>query len=264
MIRPGPLVLMYHGIAEVPAATDPHNLFVPPQAFRAQLVALRNAGFQPLDLDGYLAAQADPSPQAARQVLITLDDGYVSTLQEAAPALEEQGFPALCFVSAGLLGHTVHGQPHPAYDLLDADQVRSLPEHGIEVGVHGWDHLAMTEVPTGQLHKHTDDARAVLTDLVGSRPATFAYPYGDHDERVRDAVQNAGYDIGFATHDGAGPMAVTRVDVNSTDTPRSFGLKLRRWYPTARRTLGTVGPVRSFAHRLIGSADRSIPADGQH
>lgn len=263
MTRRGPLVLMYHGIADVPAAADPHNLFVPPHAFRAQLETLRGAGFEPLDLDGYLAARSCPTPRAKRQVLLTLDDGYVSMLSDAAPLLEQYDFPALCFISAGLLGDQSHGHPDPAYDLMDADQVRTLPAHGIEVGVHGWDHLPMTAMSADALHKYTEEARAVLRGLVGSRPAAFAYPYGEHDFFARAAVQDSGYDVGFATHDGAGPMALPRVDVNATDTARSFSLKLQRWYPIARRALGTVGPVRGLAHRLVGSADRSAHTEGR-
>lgn len=263
MNRPGPLVLMYHGIADVPADADPHNLFVPPHAFRAQLETLRSAGFEPLDLDGYLAARSCPTPTAGRQVLLTFDDGYVSMRSHAAPLLQQYGFPALCFISAGLLGDRAHGHPDPAFDLMDADEVRTLPAHGIEVGVHGWDHLSMTALPPDALSKNTEDARTVLSGLVGSRPAAFAYPYGEHDSFARAAVQDAGYDVGFATHDGAGPMALPRVDVNSTDTSRSFSLKLQRWYPFARRALGTVGPVRGLAHRLVGSADRSAHPEGR-
>ncbi len=256
MTRRGPLVLMYHGIAQVPATEDPHNLFVPPRAFRAQLVALREAGFEPLDLDGYLAVRAGTRSRAARQVLLTFDDGYVSMLDDAAPLLKEAGFPALCFISAGLLGDRSHGMPNPSFDLMDADQVRSLPAHGISVGVHGWTHDPITALPANALRTHTEQARDHLGALLGSLPAAFAYPYGEHDVSARTAVQNAGYQVGFATYDGTGPMAIPRVDVNATDTRRSFSIKLQRWYPAARRTLGTIAPARSLAHRLIGSADR--------
>lgn len=260
MTRRGPLVLMYHGIADVPAITDPHNLFVPPVAFEAQLLALRRSGFEPLDLSGYLAARANPARRSARQVLLTFDDGYVSTLQAAAPLLEQHGFPALCFISAGLLGDRSPGQAHQAFDLMDSDQVRELPTHGIDVGVHGWEHHSMTAIPAHALRAHTCDARVRLAGLLGSPPAAFAYPYGDHDDAARTAVRNADFAVGFATHEGCGPMAVPRVDVNAIDTPRSFALKLKSWYPTARRALGTVAPVRRTAHRMIGSAERSVHA----
>lgn len=258
MIRPGPLVLMYHGIAAVAASADPHNLFVPPERFEAQLVALRKAGFHPLDVDGYLAVRARSAPAAGRHVLLTFDDGYVSMLEAAAPLLAEHGFPALCFISAGLLGDRSQGSVDPAYNLMNADQVSSLPEHGIDVGVHGWNHQSMTAMPADALRRNIQDARSDLGQLLGKPPVTFAYPYGDHDPAARDAVRQAGYQVAFSTHDGDGLMAVPRVDVNATDSERSFAIKLNRCYPVARRALGTVGPIRALVHRAVGSADRSL------
>lgn len=264
MTRSDPLVLMYHGIAAVAEAADPHNLFVPPEAFVAQLLALRGAGFHPVDLEGYLAARTcRTTSSVGRKVLLTFDDGYVSVLTAAASLLAEHGFPALCFISAGLLGDRSHGLLDPAYHLMDADQVRSLPAHGIEVGVHGWDHHPMTAAASDTLRTYTCDARARLGELVGQPPVAFAYPFGDHDPAARTAVRRAGYSVGFATHHGCGTMAVPRVDINATDTSRSFAIKLQPWYPTVRRALGVVAPVRGLVHRAIGSADRSSQTAGQ-
>ena len=93
-----PLVLMYHGIGERPAAADPYNLFVPAADLAAHLTSLLDRGWRPLRLSEFLAGGLGP-----RRFLVTFDDGYRSVHDLAMPMLAELGVPATVFVCAGLL-----------------------------------------------------------------------------------------------------------------------------------------------------------------
>ncbi|HEX7088471.1 MAG TPA: polysaccharide deacetylase family protein [Vicinamibacterales bacterium] len=88
------LVLLYHRVAA--DGPDPHGIAMPPEAFEAQMAWL-NARCAVLPLaelaDGAAARRLPP-----RAVAITLDDGYVDTLERAWPVLEAYGLPATCFV----------------------------------------------------------------------------------------------------------------------------------------------------------------------
>ncbi|MET4077438.1 polysaccharide deacetylase family protein [Janibacter sp. UYMM211] len=251
-----PLVLMYHGIGEVPAASDPDNLYVPEAAFAAQLDHLAARGWTVLDEAGYLAA-LDGAPTPRRSVLVTFDDGYVSVLERAAPQLARRGMSAICYVSPGLDGQApLPGMP-PESRLMTAAQMRELSAAGVALGCHGWAHESMPGMSTEQLEQCTVRARDELHSLVGERVATFAYPFGHHDAAAREAVAAAGFACALATYDGAGRLAIPRVDVNATDTARTFELKLSRVYPLARRALGSAPAVRRAAHRVLGHAARS-------
>lgn len=244
-----PLVLMYHGIDERDSAEDPDNLFVRPHDLAAQLRTLLHAGWTPLRLDEYLTCR-----RPRRGFLVTFDDGYVSVGHLAAPILAELGVPGACFVCPGRLGSSADWSSGRRELLLDADGVRALPAAGIEVGAHGWDHTAMPGLSPEALRRHTSEAAEALADVVGRRPRSFAYPYGSHDAASRRAVAAAGYAVGFATHDGDGRMAVTRVDVNALDTTRSFRMKTLRIYPGARRVLTRTPAIRAGVHAVIGKA----------
>lgn len=249
-VRRSPLVLMYHGVGRRTAAADPYNLFVPAEAFRGQMVSLLRRGWRPLDLDGFLAG-----PRSPRSFLVTFDDGYTSVRDDALPVLSELGVPAVLFVCPGLLGERSGWMSEtPDERLLDADGLNAVARAGVEIGGHGWDHAAMTGLDATALHEHTEQVAAALAETTGVRPRAFAYPYGSHDVPARTAVAGAGYAVGFATHDGGGPMAVPRVDVNALDTARSFRIKTWAGYPAVRRTLGTVPGIRSRIHRWVGVA----------
>ena len=121
-------------------------------------------------------------------VSLTFDDGLASQ-RRAAALLDERGLPATFYVPSGLIGALPNR--------LAWDDVRSLAAAGHEIGGHTRTHVHLTEVPE-------EEARAEIlrdhAELVaqGLRPATFAYPFGEHDERARRLVEEAGYDAGRA------------------------------------------------------------------
>ncbi len=252
-VRRAPVVLMYHAFGERLPAQDPHYLFVTESALGQQLAHLRGTGYRPLDLDGYLAGLAS-GRWPERSFLVTIDDGYTSTL-DAAQVLAAHDVPSLLFVSPGRLGGTSGWMLDMPYEpLLDVADLAGLADLGMEVGVHGFDHADMPGMEPDVLAHNVVTARDLLEDALGYRPRSFAYPRGLHDAAARAAVEAAGYDIGFAVHHGQGRYAVPRVDVNATDVPRSFRVKLQPWYLSAKRASHRLGPLWRGAHHLVGRA----------
>ncbi len=247
-----PLVLMYHGVGRRPARQDPHCLFVPPDTLYRQLRGLLDRGWMPLTLGRYLRGDFP-----RRSVLVTFDDGYQATLDEGLPVLRKLGFPATAFVLSGVLGGTSTWMAEmPDEPLLDAEGVRALADSGLDVECHGWDHSDLVNARAGTLARNLMDAAAVLADITGKRARAFAYPYGTHDAAARRAVAEAGFEIAFSVHDGAGRYAIPRVDINATETDATFRLKTWWGYPAIRRMSGAVPSLRPALHSLIGRAHR--------
>lgn len=250
-----PTVLAYHGVGSVPVAQDPDNLFVPVEAFAAQLDRLVSRGATVLDEAEYLDVLYG-APAPPKGVLLTFDDGYASVLDGVARLLAERGMSAICFVSPGLANDPTATERDDAYRILDRAGMRALVGEGVSLGCHAWRHDDMTGMTDAQLAQATMAAREEVRGISERAPATFAYPFGLHDLRARRAVARAGFSCAFAVHEGAGHLAIPRVDVNSTDTPRTFDLKLSGAYPLARRALSRVPVLRRVVHQVIGQAER--------
>jgi len=97
--RRGPLILLYHRIAEV--FPDPFSLCVTAEHFAQHLQTLRRQAF-PISLRN-LAAAWGRGEAPRRAVAVTFDDGYADNLSVAKPLLDQFDVPATFFVATGYI-----------------------------------------------------------------------------------------------------------------------------------------------------------------
>ena len=246
-----PIVLMYHGFGERRPEADPHNLFVPRADLERQLRYVRRHR-HPLDLDAYLRGlRVGRWPR--RSALVTMDDGYVSTLEVAGPLLRELGIPAVAFVCPGRLGGSSAWMDEmPGEALLDAEGIRALAGFGIEVGAHGLDHTLLPGLRPDDLEAQVRGSADAVAEITGSRPRAFAYPEGSFDAPALRAVERAGYEVGFSVERDEGPFAVARAGITSRDSMLSFRAKLLRGFRALDRMAGPGTRVRRAGARLLG------------
>ena len=188
---------MYHHIAAVPEALRNHrlaNLYVSPQAFAQQLRLFKRLGLQGMSMAHARSRLHDEA--SGRAVIITLDDGYVDNLDNALPILQQHGFSATCYAVSAAPGGYDHwneastGMREP---LMNAAQLRQWAAAGMEVGAHTRTHPHLTQCDGTTLQAEIQGSKTELEDALGTPVTQFCYPYGDHDERVVQAVREAGY-----------------------------------------------------------------------
>jgi lipopolysaccharide/colanic/teichoic acid biosynthesis glycosyltransferase len=248
---------MYHYFGDAPGA-DPEQLFVGEEAFAAQLRYLRRRGWKALTLDEYLAA-LDGAPTPRRSYLLTIDDGHESAVRVAAPALRAAGVPSVLFVCPDRLGGRAGWTAaYSAERLAPAEELKGLPDLGMDLGVHSADHTRMVGMDDATLGVHVTEARDRLEAATGVRARAFAYPYGTHDPAARAAVAAEGYEVAFAVAREQGRFAVDRVFVRSGDSMLRFRFKLSVPYRVISRVGGRAWrlrhAVRGLGAQLRGAA----------
>ncbi|MGB8943560.1 MAG: polysaccharide deacetylase family protein [Streptomyces sp.] len=217
-------ILMYHSIAHEPTLGT-RELSVSPKAFTEQLELLGERGFTPLSTAGLAAIWRTPGRALpARPVLITFDDGYEGVHRHALPALTKHGFASTLFVSTGWL-RGAHDTGGGLDRMLDWDQVRQLAAAGTEIGGHSHTHPQLDQLDDDDLWFELLRCKEIITDELGTRPASFAFPYGYSSRRVRRAVRGAGFAQSLAVGNRLarrtqGPYALQRVTVR-----RSTGIE---------------------------------------
>ena len=251
----GPRVLLYHCFGPAPDGGDPDHLFVSEQLLTAQLDLLHRDGWQPLCLDQYLGWLGG-APVPARSFLITIDDAHESVVRIAAPLLAARAIPSVLFVPSGMVGRTVEWAA-PQYRrerIASPEALRSVAGTGMELGVHGYDHRRMIGMDSAALRRHVTHARDELVALTGVRPRAFAYPYGTHDEAARRAVEQAGYQVGFAVAREAGRFAKWRIAMNGNDSLGVLRFKLTPAYGMASLIAGRTPKLRHRMRAAVAAA----------
>lgn len=126
-------------------------------------------------------------------VHLTFDDGNISDIRYALPALVTRGLGATFFLDAGRLGME---------SFVSEQDVRDLVSAGMQVGCHGMQHRAWTGLTDRHLRDELLVARSVLEEIAGQPVTAASCPYGSYDRRVLRALREYGYKRVFTSDDG--------------------------------------------------------------
>ncbi|MGV9565446.1 polysaccharide deacetylase family protein [Streptomyces sp. NPDC003480] len=218
-------ILMYHSVATAPNEAT-RALSVAPEAFAEQMALLADLRFTPVTTAELARSWRDGRPLPERPVLITFDDGYEGVHRHALPVLTGHGFASTLFVSTGWM-RGAHDTGGGLDTMLDWGQVRDLAGAGAEIGGHSHTHPQLDLLPDDALRFELVRCGEILADELGTRPVSFAYPYGYSSRRVRRTVRETGYHQSLAVGNGLarrhqGPYALQRVTVRRTTGAEEF------------------------------------------
>lgn len=249
-----PLALVYHGVAEVRLAVDPHALFVSPRRLRAHIRTLKRWGYR-FSTFGELAKRVALDGGEAT-VALTFDDGLEDNLIGLVPVLEEEAVPASVFVVSGWLG-----QRHPdapGSRIMTAEQLRALSEKGVEIGAHTVTHPDLTSVSFEEALEEMRRSRADLSAITGTDITSLAYPYGRADEKTIKAAAAAGFRAACRVS-GEGsweePLNLPRQDMGNSSGYIGLLLKRQGLYAAFVRTL-TGRALRRVRRKILGAIHR--------
>ncbi|MGA1192864.1 MAG: polysaccharide deacetylase family protein [Kiritimatiellia bacterium] len=238
--RPRLMIVYYHTLPE--SRLD---------AFRAQLDAL-------VALAKPIAALAGDERQPAWPcVAVTIDDGFVSTIQRALPNLMARNIPVTLFVPAGLLGCKPGWPPGGEFDaqdemIISGDELRVLArEPLVTIASHGMNHADFARLEEREARYQLAASKALL-EHVTERPVNgFSFPYGSARASHVSWAHDAGYTHVFGTNPspaGNGHHGlIGRVRVDPWDPLPEFERKLRGAY----RWLGYASGIKQRIQQAL-------------
>lgn len=250
-------VLMYHHFA----GESKSGTVVTPERFREQMSALREAGYEAVTIPQVIGFVRGGTPLPEKPVLITMDDGYGSNLDVAAPILEETGMCATVFVigiNEGEEYYAHSGEPmwqhRFAFEeaapwvekgIIDV-QSHTFDMHQLEsYGYSGRDGVLRLPGESDEDYRQAllDDAEAFRErrgDRVGTELLALAYPFGYYDLEADKIMKEAGYQATFTiderinflrTGDGDCLRMMGRFNVTDCDSGEELSDRLDRYFP---------------------------------
>ena len=200
--------------------------------FAAQLDWLARNGYRVITLSQLTAFLQGRQALPKRAVVITIDDGYESVYRVALPLLRKYGFPATLFAYTDFIG---------AADALSWAQLQGLVASGlIDVQAHSKSHRNLIERAQTDsderyrqmLDTETRVPRELLERKLSVQVRHYAYPYGDANQAVLDALTRQRYQLALTVNPGgngffAQPLMLRRTMIYGDIDLAAFKLKLQ-------------------------------------
>ncbi|MBT3601779.1 MAG: polysaccharide deacetylase family protein, partial [Candidatus Latescibacteria bacterium] len=172
--------------------------------FKQQLAYLRKRRYN-LQSAGQAVDAYSENQITHKCVVLTFDDAYTTTTSSIEELLTHQQ-TATIFVATSVIGKSnlwdIDLKHIDQIEIMHSDHLRALNEKGCELGAHTHSHPKLTEIHPEDLKDELCEGRTQIEQHFGKKTDIIAYPYGDHNDRVKDATSGAGYAAGFTTQLG--------------------------------------------------------------
>lgn len=87
-----------------------------------------------------------------------------------------------------------------AYELyMTLEQIRTLKSHGMYIGIHGYDHYWLGNLPQEQMRKDIFKALEVMDEFIDRKEWVMNYPYGNFNDNVLSFIAGQGACVGLTT-----------------------------------------------------------------
>jgi peptidoglycan/xylan/chitin deacetylase (PgdA/CDA1 family) len=243
-------ILTYHSLDD-----SDSPISVSPAAFEHHVRCLADRSIRVLPLEE-LWQEVQSGDDRGHAVAITFDDGFENVGLHGAPLLETFGFPSTVFVVSSHVGADNHWRDCvdtgiPILPLLDWAALGELAERGMRVGAHTRTHRALDRLSPAEIDDEIQGGMDDITTHLGSRPSSFAYPYGAVSDAASARVAQT-FQVGVTT-------VLRALEPSNTPAllPRIDACYLRRhdalagWgSATFRARLQLRGALRSVRHLL--------------
>jgi peptidoglycan/xylan/chitin deacetylase (PgdA/CDA1 family) len=209
------IVLGYHQFTG-PGAGSKNIYSMSQDVFAGEMKYLRDNGYNVVPLSAVVKFVEHKGTLPPNAVAITIDDGYKSAINYAAPVLKQYGYPWTFFVYPAFITRTESKGAASWPDLLE------LQKEGVDIESHSMTHPQLTSHLhkfNGSVHnlspqeydafltEETAGAKQILEHEMGKPIEYFAYPYGAYNQTVEAKAIAAGYEAIFTVADN--PVHIT-------------------------------------------------------
>ena len=233
-------VLMYHRVINSNSDKGVNGTYITTKTFEKHLKYLKSKGYETVtfeDLkDNNYKKRFD---KGKKWIIITFDDGYKDNYENAFPLLKKYGYKAVIYLVDGLTYNKWDtdnpNNPEKKFPLMSKNEILEMKSYGIDFGGHTVTHPHLTAIPFSSAKAEIENSKYNLEKMLGKELASFAYPYGELNEDIKEIVKNVGYQFGVATDSGTAVFSddvyqIRRIAIFPTNTMFNFKRKVTGKY----------------------------------
>ena len=183
----GILSLMYHRFNEdkYPSTNIQMNIF------KQQMEIIKNSNYTFFYPDKF--EKNFTSIRTNKEILLTIDDAFLSFYLEAWPYLKKNKIPFILFVSTEPVGKKGY---------MTWEQIKEVgAEKFAVIGHHSHSHGYLIDKDNDFFITDLKKANEIFLNNLGYVPNLFSYPFGEYSKFMRDYVSK-NFDYAFGQHSG--------------------------------------------------------------
>ena len=186
-------IVMYHSVD--PNAKPGNRLAVTVKTFERQMQFLKSRHYNVLPLESVAILIKERKKISPKTISITLDDGYKDNYVYAFPMLKKYNLPATLFIITDEVGRS---------DRLSWDEIKTMRDSGIiTFGSHTLGPEPLINIESAQeVKRQIFESKKLLEEKLGRRINAFSYPEGRFNDKIKQLVKDAGYELAVATNPG--------------------------------------------------------------
>lgn len=161
-------------------------------------------------------------------VSFNFDDGYLSVYQNAIPMLNAANIKSTQYIISETLAGDFSGY-------VNAAQVLAMQAQGHEIGAHSVTHADLILSTPTDLTNEVSGSKLALESAGVNIISSFAYPYGDYNSAVIQALISAGYEAGRGAYpDGENYKDTNKYELKVVDVQNSTPVEtVKAWVDQA-------------------------------
>ena len=141
---------------------------------------------------------------------------------------------------------------------MTKEEVQELIKSGlVEIGGHTSNHLDMPFIEQEKLKEDLIFSKEKLEKLTGEESVSFAYPWGNNDDKSKKLIRELGYKFAVATESGTACFSddlyeIQRIGIYSKDDIDKFKEKISGRYLFKREKRNEMKKKRNKIRQILG------------
>lgn len=240
-------VVMYHKVD----VNTPTGYWTSARTFRHQMYLLHDLGYETVGFEDLRNDVCDVTPLPAKSVIVTFDDSYQDIYTCALPVMQEFTSPNFFGVVHVITDYTGDNESNRKQNTWDQPaepnawhmiwpEVTALYNAGWSIEAHSRTHKHNTAGDFNAVYEA--GSAAVIASKAGiPEPNFYAYPFGEYNTALMNALQSNGYLGGMNASGGVENTSSTniwhikRIEVLRDDTIDQFASKIGVTVPAEPR-----------------------------
>jgi peptidoglycan/xylan/chitin deacetylase (PgdA/CDA1 family) len=175
-----PRFLMYHTVGDIHP-----KMSVKPQQFEKQIKLLIKMGYK-----FHKMFDVNKASSFNKDIFITFDDGFIDNYTIVFSIIKKYNIPITIYIAPNISD----------IEKLSQDQILEMHNSGlVEFGAHSMNHVNLKKLDKNIMIQEIKESKEYVEKLTGEKCKSFAYPFGQFNQDVKNAVIESGIESAVTT-----------------------------------------------------------------